>query len=70
MDDLYADVPADFIYKGEYDLPASMTEQQIRDYFEALIRTRDMRRATSAAFGKPETLKLFVAEWQKFWNRR
>lgn len=41
-----------------------------RDYFGALIRTRDMRQATSAAFGKPETLKLFVAEWQKFWKNR
>lgn len=36
LDDLYADVPADFIYKGEYDLPDSMTEQQVRDYFQGL----------------------------------
>lgn len=36
MDDLYADVPADYIYKGEYDLPDAMSEQEVRDYFEGL----------------------------------
>ena len=36
LDDLYADVPADCLYKGEYDLPSSMTEQQVRDFFEGL----------------------------------
>lgn len=36
LDDLYADVPSDFIYKGEYDLPDALSEQQIRDRFEEL----------------------------------
>ena len=36
LDDLYADVPADCLYKGEYDLPNAMTEQQVRDFFEGL----------------------------------
>ena len=36
LDDLYADVPQDCLFKGEYDLPDSMTEQQVRDYFEGL----------------------------------
>ena len=36
LDDLYADVPADCLYKGEYDLPDAMTELQVRDYFEGL----------------------------------
>jgi glycine dehydrogenase subunit 1 len=36
LDDLYADVPADCLYKGEYDLPEAMTEQQVRDFFEGL----------------------------------
>ncbi len=36
LDDLYADVPADFIYKGEYDLPDAMSEQEVRDFFHAL----------------------------------
>lgn len=36
LDDLYSDVPADFMYKGEYDLPSAMSEQQVREYFEGL----------------------------------
>ena len=36
LDDLYADVPAEYIYKGEYDLPSAMSEQQVRDFFEGL----------------------------------
>lgn len=38
LDDLYADVPADFIYKGEYDLPDALSEQEVREYFEGLDR--------------------------------
>lgn len=34
LDDLFSDVPADFVFKGEYDLPSAMSEQQVRDYFE------------------------------------
>lgn len=36
LDDLYADVPAEFIFKGQYDLPDAMSEQQIREHFAAL----------------------------------
>ena len=36
IDDLYSDVPQDVIYKGEYDLPDAMSEQEIRDFFESL----------------------------------
>lgn len=36
LDDLYSDVPADFIYKGGYDIPEAMSEQQVRDFFTAL----------------------------------
>lgn len=36
LDDLFSDVPADFVFKGEYDLPCAMSEQQVRDYFEKL----------------------------------
>lgn len=35
-DDLYADVPEDYIYKGGYDLPDAMTEQEVRSFFESL----------------------------------
>ena len=36
IDDLNGDIPADFQYKGEYDLPDSMSEQEVRDYFSRL----------------------------------
>lgn len=36
IDNLYSDVPADYMYKGEYDLPEAMTEQEVRDFFEGL----------------------------------
>ena len=36
LDDLFSDVPADFVFKCEYDLPSAMSEQQVRDYFEKL----------------------------------
>lgn len=36
LDDLYGDVPEEFIYKGEYELRDSMSEQEIRSYFEEL----------------------------------
>ena len=38
LDDLYSDVPDDFKYKGEYDLPSAMSEQEVRDFFENLGR--------------------------------
>ena len=38
LDDLYSDVPAEFILKGQYDLPDAMYEQQIREHFAALDR--------------------------------
>ena len=39
-------------------------------YVEALLETRDMRRATSAAFKDEDLLKKFIAEWKKFWKNQ
>ena len=36
LDDLYSDVPGEFLKKGAYALPDAMSEQEIRTYFEAL----------------------------------
>lgn len=47
IDDLYCDIPEDFIFKGEYDLPDAMSEQEVRDYFESLA-------------GRNTKLKVFV----------
>lgn len=47
LDDLYSDVPANVIFKGEYDLPDAMSEDEVRDFFDSLDR-------------KDEKLKVFV----------
>lgn len=36
VDDLYADVPAEVIFKGEYALPEGMSELELREWFKAL----------------------------------
>lgn len=36
VDDLYADVPAEVIFKGEYDIPSAMSEIELRRHFENL----------------------------------
>lgn len=36
LDDLYSDVPQDFIYKGEYKLPCALSEQEVREHFASL----------------------------------
>lgn len=41
LDDLYSDVPADVRFKGDYDLPDAMSEQQIRDFFEVLEKKNE-----------------------------
>ncbi|MGI6231898.1 MAG: aminomethyl-transferring glycine dehydrogenase subunit GcvPA [Prevotella sp.] len=36
LDDLYADIPGSVRFKGEYDIPSSMSEIELRRYFERL----------------------------------
>ncbi|MCH5318444.1 MAG: aminomethyl-transferring glycine dehydrogenase subunit GcvPA [Paramuribaculum sp.] len=36
LDDLYADIPADIRLKKEYNLPESLSEKEIRDFFNGL----------------------------------
>ena len=36
LDELYSDVPANFIRKEAYDLPSAMSEMEVRNYFENL----------------------------------
>jgi glycine dehydrogenase subunit 1 len=38
LDDLYAEVPDNIKFKGEYELPAAMSEMEIRSFFEGLGR--------------------------------
>lgn len=36
MDELYADVPQEFIFKGEFSVPSAMSEMEVLDYFRQL----------------------------------
>ncbi len=36
LEDLYSDVPPEFLFKGEYDLRDAMSEQEVRDFFAEL----------------------------------
>ncbi len=38
LEDLYSDVPQKFIYKDEYELPPSMSEMEVRQYFEDVAK--------------------------------
>ena len=58
-----------FLEKGADKVRLKPFEGLKRRYMDALIETRDMRKATSAAFKDVDLLKKFVAEWKKFWKR-
>ena len=59
---------ARFLEKGADKVRFQPFKNLKRDYFEALLRTQDMRKATSAAFGSSDRLRLFVEEWKRFWK--
>ena len=59
-----------FIERGANEVRLKPFEGLKKRYMEALIETRDMRQATSAAFKDADLLKKFVAEWKKFWKKR
>ena len=50
LDGLYADVPPEFKYKGEYDLPSAMSEEEVRSWFESLA-SRNTRLKVFAGAG-------------------
>ena len=58
-----------FIEKGADEVRLKPFEGLKKRYMEALIETRDMRQATSAAFRDADLLKKFIAEWKKFWKK-
>ena len=38
LDGLYADIPEGIRFKGDYDIPSSMSEQEIRLFFDQLAK--------------------------------
>lgn len=61
---------ATFIEKGAPLVRFRPFEDLKKDYFTALFETKDMRRATAAAFKDKERTEKFVAEWLKYWKER
>lgn len=61
---------ATFIEKGAPLVRFKPFAQLKKDYVEALFETKDMRRATLAAFKDKDFLEKFVAEWLKYWKER
>lgn len=59
LDDLYSDVPDKFIYRGEYDLPDAMSEQQVRSFFESLDK-KDLHLKVFAGAGAYDHYTLSV----------
>ena len=59
-----------FLEKGAPKVRFDPFKNLKRDYFEALFETQDPRRATAAAFRKPDDLKLFQSEWRSWWRTR
>jgi len=59
-----------FLEKGAPEVRLKPFAGLKKAYLDTLVETRDMRRATAAAFVNADTLKLFVWEWKKFWKKR
>ena len=59
-----------FIEKGADEVRLKPFEGLKKRYMDTLIETRDMCKATSAAFKDADLLKKFIGEWRKFWKKR
>ena len=57
-----------FIEHGACDVRFDPFKNLKTDYIRALIESRDMHKATQAAFGSDERRKLFIQEWVKYWK--
>ena len=59
-----------FLEKGAPEVRFEPFKDMKRDYVVALIKTKDMRKATAAAFKTEDNMKLFVSEWAKYWKEQ
>jgi hypothetical protein len=59
-----------FIEKGSRKVRHDPFRTLKADYVEALFKTHDMRKATSAAFRDKDNMQLFVSEWLRFWKEQ
>ena len=59
-----------FLERGAPEVRFEPFKDVKRDYVDALIKTKDMRKATAAAFKTEDNMKLFVNEWFKYWKKQ
>ena len=59
-----------FLEKGARKVRFDPFRDLKQTYMKTLLERRDMQEATTAAFGSEDNLKLFVAEWLRFWKER
>ena len=57
-----------FLEKGAPELRFRPWENLKKDYVADLMKTHDMLKATSAAFGSQEKFEKFVSDWREFWQ--
>jgi hypothetical protein len=57
-----------FIEKGAEKVRFNPFRNLKRDYIAALLKYRDMHRATEAAFANTEMFEDFIDEWKRFWT--
>ena len=58
---------ANYLEKGAPKVLREPFKNVKGDYVDALLKTKDMRKATAAAFKNADFVKRFVKEWKKFW---
>ena len=59
-----------FIEKGAPQVRFAPFGNLKRDYIAALLKYRDMHKATEAAFAGSEALEDFIDEWKRYWRNR
>ena len=59
-----------FLERGAPEVRFEPFKDVKRDYVAALLRTKDMRQATAAAFKSEDNVKHFVREWTKYWKEQ
>lgn len=59
-----------FIERGAPKIPREPFKNLKSNYISELLKSRDMFKATSAAFGSEEGMKRFVLEWTRFWQNQ
>ena len=63
-----AEMIVTFLEKGAPKVRFEPFKDLKRKYFNELFQSKDMKKATAAAIGGKDSLKLFISEWLKYWK--